>query len=259
MFDGQNAPNTSIAFVSGLADLRHDSSGIAVRGAGAPVRVNDGGEGSGINGMRNTEQLKDYLLTYGVGNQESYATQVSQSEVCPVTTQHDTLPHQVDVTHVLLTFSSQVDALFAAMEAVHDAKRSWENKPGDEVKQPPVEELAVSRKFDGVAQQEGNGNPSKHLVLDYQWQDEGSRVRSLPWCSIFEQMRMPLSLLTVCISVTVSRFGLLSTSMALASCQTMPCGCTTRRRLCLYRLWTSVAHSARFPLRNYLGLFGLQR
>lgn len=84
-FDGRNAPNTSIAFVSGLADLRHDSSGIAVRGAGAPpARTNDRGAGSGAADTRDAEQLKDYLLTYGVGNQESYATQVSQSEACPV-------------------------------------------------------------------------------------------------------------------------------------------------------------------------------
>lgn len=95
--------------------------------------------------------------------------------------------------------SAQVDALFAAMEAVHDVKRSWENKPADDVEQPPppVDELAAaSRSFDVVAQEDGGISPSKQLVLDYQWQDEGSRVRSSCWgmlLDIFGFLRMQMS------------------------------------------------------------------
>ena len=140
VFEGHSIANTSISFVSGLADTRQDSSGIL---RGAP-------------GAKSSEvPNKDYLLTYGVGNSESYATQMSQSEV---------------------------DSLFAALDAV---TADEVNRRIPEKAEPT--ESAIELKGSDVNARSCDivRSPSK-LVLDYQWQDEGSRVRQT---IVFENFR----------------------------------------------------------------------
>lgn len=64
VFAGESVLNTSIAFVSGLADLQHGNA--VVQEKIGHEAVSDG---------------KAYVLTYGVGNTESHTTQLSHNEI----------------------------------------------------------------------------------------------------------------------------------------------------------------------------------
>jgi hypothetical protein len=157
IFADHSVPNTSIAFVSGLADLQHyDANGAAAAAANSASQLNnndnnnnddddddDDDDKNNNNDNNNNNNNKAYVLTYGVGNAESHATQVSHAEV---------------------------EALFAAMEPVRDAEKRVR-----ETRQAVAKAAAAAAAGADSAASTG-GSAGSGLVLDYHFQDEGSKV-----------------------------------------------------------------------------------
>ena len=126
-FEGHPVQNTSVTFVSGLAELDRSAA-----------------TKSSLRSQQSIRQLV-YVLTYGVGNAESYSTRISAQEIEQLFDAMDTV---VKVEESFKAMSTQV----AAGENSHSARSE--------------EQIAETR-----------GRQKNELVLDYVWQDEGTRVR----------------------------------------------------------------------------------
>mgnify|MGYP000182459914 CR=1 FL=1 len=130
-FEGHPVQNTSVTFVSGLAELDRSAAT----------------KSSLRSQQKNAGQLV-YVLTYGVGNAESYSTRISAQEIEQL---FDAMETVVTVEESFKAMSTQV----AAGKDSHSAR--------SEVAQSS--EIMQSRQ-------------KNELVLDYVWQDEGTRVRT---------------------------------------------------------------------------------